>query len=324
MRLAILISRRSNLKILSSVVDAALRRKHDVTLLAQPRAAKPGDGLDLREIRTLWPRVPIVNTMPRGLDAMIGPAPFLPDLKTLPLIGVDQFFDCWAYPATRGPNFTLCYPSEYARDVHRELWPDQRNRGAVVGWTVADQRVPEQARDSVVFYTLKLDVPEAWRQSKAGREQYRAMYYATQEWARVQGLRLIIKTRGKNKDPWWMRWGHDGRYADDVMVPYRSLTLLARAKYAVHFESGAGLEAALMGAYSVALLAPQSHVKKLPGGDRQYGGVAMHDWPGVACYGLPAEERTVDPEQRAKYLAHYVGLCDGRAGERVLDVVEGV
>ena len=76
-----------------------------------------------------------------------------------------------------------------------------------------------------------------------------------------------------------------------------------------------------MECYSCAIRVPQAHIIDLPGGRLQYGGVSMHDWPGVSSYGL--EPKPLDPEQRAKYLEHFVGEIDGGAGERVVQLAEG-
>ena len=73
MTLAILLTRRAHLKILFGVIGAALRRGHAVTLVAQVRAAKPGDRLDVRELHRLWPDVPISDTYPMAADAILGP-----------------------------------------------------------------------------------------------------------------------------------------------------------------------------------------------------------------------------------------------------------
>ena len=133
----------------------------------------------------------------------------------------------------------------------------------------------------------------------------------------------MVKGRAKNGDPWWMRWGADA-YVTDAESPAMSLSLLRRAQWCVHFESGAGLEAALMGAYSIAIAVPQSHIIDLPGGTLQYGGAsAMHDWPGVAQYGWPDGVVFTSETQRAKYLEFFVGSTDGRSGERVIQVAEG-
>ncbi len=336
MRLGVYLTRRSQLKVLSPVIEAALGRGHDTILVAAASAAKRGDHLDTRELERLYPAACIGSTGDYGkLDALIGLEPVLPDLKATRLVGVDHFYDVWLRPPRTGRNFTMGYHSAYHRDVHQQLW-HTKSDAAVVGWLPADQAraaarydLPddgiEHPRDSAVFFALKLDVPEPWRQSRQGRKFYYHIFCEARAQAKAEGLRFIVKSRAKNKDPWWLRWLADEYVLDDVMVPYRSLSLLARAKWAVHFESGAGLEAALMGAYSIAIEVPQPHIIDLPGGRLQYGKVAMHDWPSVAQYGLPMDRvPDVDPEQRGIYLSKFVGECDGRAGERVVDVATGV
>lgn len=335
-----MLTRRSHLKILAPVIDAARLRSHEVVIVGEPRAAKKGDALNLREVQRMWPSTRVEASPPHSLDVLIGPEAVLPYRPGMPMVGVDSFYDCWLHPPRRREGFTMCYTSEYHRDTHHALWvmaPDPAHE-AVVGWLLADHREAalltflqdwpiSSDRDTAVFFALKMDVPEPWRYSRQGRAFYKAVASAARAKAHAEGLTFVVKSRAKHHDPWWLRWGADEYWLDDVMAPPTSLSLLARAKWCVHFESGAGLEAALMGCYSIAVAVPQPHIIDLPGGRLQYGVVAMHAWPGVACYGLelptgPRLSTAVDPEARAKYLAAYVGNCDGQAGRRVVEVAE--
>ena len=330
MRLAILLTRRSHLKVLSSVIDASLLRGHTTEIVCDVRAAKRGDTLNLKEVATLWPYARLARTLtPWHYDAVIGLEACLPETPLTKLVGVDHFYDCWIHPPRK--DVTMCYHSDYHRATHHDLWGVSPYGGEVVGWLPGDQAhamLEEPERDSAVFFALKRDVPEPWRQSREGKRIYYHVFCEAQLKAKAEGLRFIVKSRRKNADPWWLWWLADEIYYDDEMVPYTSLSLLQRAKWAEHFESGAGLEAALMGAYSIAIHVPQPHIIGLPGGRLQYGGVDMHEWPGVTQYGLHRwhDRRpvpSVDPEQRQKYLDHFVGACDGRAGERVVQIAEG-
>ena len=90
------------------------------------------------------------------------------------------------------------------------------------------------------------------------------------------------------------------------------------------FRSGAVLEAAAMGAYAYALQAPQGHIINLPGGYLQYGGgVPMHTWPGVCRYGMPRGDVS-EPKARQQYVDFFLGPMDGKAGQRVIEVAEGL
>ena len=328
MTLGILLTRRAHLKILSPVIEAALGRGHATIVVADVRAAKRGDQLDLREVARLYPRVRIESTGIYGkLDALIGVDATLPDLKTIRVVGVDHFYDAWTYYPRRSANRVMAYHSEFHRDTHASLW-DVAPGGEVVGWLPADQMLAAMChtsgqRDCVVFFALKLNVPEPWRNSREGRQFYKAIAYAAKAKAHADGLRFVVKSRKKHGDPLWLRWMADEYVLDESMVPYTSLSLLARAKWCVHFESGCVWESALMGCYSYAIQVPQTHIIDLPGGRLQYGGVPMHDWPGVAQYGLPQGVILTSATQRAKYLEHFVGACDGRAGERVVQLAEG-
>ena len=324
MILGILLTRRTHLKILSPVIEAALARGHETILVANVRAAKRGDTLDVRELARLYPPARIETTGIYGkLDALIGIDATLPDLKALWLVGVDHFYDAWTYYPRRGANRVMCYHSEWHRNLHAKLW-DVEPSGEVVGWLPADQarQIPAKLRDSVVFFALKRDVPEPWRRSFGGYGDYYDLVRQVRQRAHAEGLRFVVKSRAKNRDPLWLRWIANEYVLDDSMVPYTSLRLLNRAEWCVHFESGAVYEAALMGAYSCVLAVPQSHIIDLPGGRLQYGEMAtMHDWPGVSGYGV--EPKPLEHERREAFLRHFVGACDGFAGLRVVQVAEG-
>ena len=119
-------------------------------------------------------------------------------------------------------------------------------------------------------------------------------------------------------------WIRPPRMTAHLTMCYTSLSLLARAKWAVHFESGAVFECAVMGAYSLAVQMPQTHIIDLPGAREQYGGTStMHHWPGVSEYGVPRHVPRQNVEARRAYCEQFLGPCDGNAGERVVTVAEG-
>ena len=325
MTLGVLLNRRSHLKVLSPVISASMARGHTTVLVAIPTAAKKGDALDTRELDTLYPGLPIKDSL-IGLDALVGIESVLPPSAPCRLVGVDHFQDSWIRPPRTDPDFVMCYTSRYHATTHHGLYGTGEG-GYVVGWLPADQaaRITPCKRDAAVFFALKLDVPEPWRHSAEGKEFYKRIARAAKRTAEAAGLRFIVKSRAKNHDPLWLRWLADDYVLDECMVPYTSLSLLARAKWAVQFESGAVFECAVMGAYSLAVQVPQTHVSGLRGGAEQYGGISkMHHWPGVSQYGLPwGAVPTQDGDAQAAYLEHFLGPCDGNAGDRVVTVAEG-
>ena len=209
---------------------------------------------------------------------------------------MDSFYDCWLQPPR--PDVTLCYSSAYHRDQHAALYG--KVTGPVVGWTPADwlgELGGTYNPDSLVFFSLKRNVPEPWRRSVQGRWWYLRCVFDFRRIAHDWGLRFVVKTREKHGDPFWLRWLADEYVGDESMTPPTSMTVLARARYAVHFQSGGAFEASVMGVPQRSVIVPQGHIIDLPGGRWQYGPEARKDFP---C---------LEPQ-------------DGNASERVLDVVE--
>ena len=325
MTLGVLLNRRSHLKVLSPVISASMARGHTTVLVAIPTAAKKGDALDTGELDVLYPGLPIVDTLV-GLDVLVGIESVLPTHAPCRMVGVEHFQDAWIRPPRMTAHLTMCYTSLWHRDRHEDLWNENAGPAPIVGWLPADQaaRITPCKRDAAVFFALKLDVPEPWRHSAEGKEFYKRIARAAKRTAEAAGLRFIVKSRAKNHDPLWLRWLADDYVLDECMVPYTSLSLLARAKWAVHFESGAVFECAVMGAYSLAVQMPQTHIIDLPGAREQYGGTStMHHWPGVSEYGVPRHVPRQNVEARRAYCEHFLGPCDGNAGERVVTVAEG-
>jgi hypothetical protein len=325
MTLAVYLERRSDLKVLASVITAATGRGHRVVLVQHPRHRR-GDALRVTELRGLWPRAILADSRAISwptVDALVAIDRSMPDVPVPRRVAVDHFCDNWLRPP-RKDGVVVCYASAFHRDTHGDLYGIDVSNQPIVGWISADQAawVEPASRDSVVFFALKQRVPEPWRRSPEGRRMYRDIARRARDLAHAQGLRFVVKGKRKNGDPLWLRWQADTYIRDKDVAPYTSLRLLARAKWCVHFESGAGWEAALMGAYSNVIAVPQSHIIGLPGGRLQFGGAArMHDWPGVASYGLDGRD-VIDPAARARYLATFLGPVDERAAQRVVDETE--
>lgn len=231
-------------------------------------------------------------------------------------VAVDAWFDCWRHPPD--PTQIMCYATRYHADTHLAMWSNDAMpsiRRAVVGCLWADGRplLPDAERDLAVFFTPKM-VKE--RQTRWFRGYYMAALVAAEKAAEREGLTLVIKTRKKHSDPWRLLLGGAQVFKDDTS----SLDLLRRARWCVHFGSGAALEACAMGAFAYWYPAPEEYLASSPGSDRR---PAMFCYPGVSRMGAPNGSR-LDPVARARFLDTYVGSLDGQAANRVLDLAEGL
>ena len=174
-------------------------------------------------------------------------------------------------------------------------------------------------------------VPAIWK----GNE-YRDLVEAVRELCRRSGAALVVKSREKNRDPRFVRRAADVLVeADEAVYPYTSIELMAIADLCVHFQSGAVLEAAAASVPSISVKVPQTHLHDYPGHEQVFGGRAgsLQNFAGVvwsvghaAAPDLLARRTLadfkIDPEARRRYLEQFVGADDGRASQRVLDVVE--
>ena len=48
----------------------------------------------------------------------------------------------------------------------------------------------------------------------------------------------------------------------------------------------------------------------------------MHRWQGVSQYGLPTEKPVIDEAARQAFIARFLGPCDGKVGERIVEIAE--
>jgi hypothetical protein len=171
----------------------------------------------------------------------------------------------------------------------------------VVGLTIADHRalLPPATDDALaILFTMKRRVPEPWRRSFKGRLWYWEKVHEAQHIAADHGLSLVIKTRVKHGDPWWLPF-IARVVGEECVYPLTSMTWLSRATLAFHFNSGAGLEARLFPRVRVVNWpVPQPHLDRLPLQREVYAHV----------YTAPLDE--------------VITYDDTKAGERVMDMVE--
>ena len=303
MILTFVLRRRSALKVLGPVIDAAQRRKHIAFLCLLEEAKEPFQPGDFDR----WGLLKASYTYGQVFGTSIGLA-----TDDLVDVGVSSWFDNTLRPYADGAR-VQCYLSDFHKQLHAQNFPlDQQviARQPVVGWTIADHRAVFDSLAGYgthVLFTMKRRVPEPWRRSIRGRAWYLEQVVGAWREAKEAGLPLVIKTRRKHGDPWWLRLF--GRVVgDDQMYPATSLQLLAGASLCHHFMSGAHAEARLMDVPVVNYRVPMTHVDGLPGYDLSYamtmrGAEVSREQYGIALWG---------------------GYDDCKAGERVMDIVESV
>jgi hypothetical protein len=222
----------------------------------------------------------------------------------------------------------------------------------------------------VLFMSLKMAVPEPWRTfvwgsswravREAMRRQpaaavrmageiatglfdrlcrgsgYRRLIESVRRFCEASGAVLVVKSRGKNEDPAFLR--ELTRYAfflDDNVFPCTSIELMAVADLCIHFQSGAVLEAAFCGVPSISIRVPQTHLEKVPAFQESFGGApgTLQNFEGVVwssdrrvaerlLEGRKLADFAVDPNARRAYVEKYLGFGDTRSSQRVLDVIE--
>ena len=115
---------------------------------------------------------------------------------------------------------------------------------------------------------------------------------------------LLIKSRAKNGDPRWLR--RLSHYLlDQDMYPSTSWQVLAVAEEITHFVSGVAWEAMVAGVPHRAIRVPIG---------------SLADYPGRREI-EPSFDGTVSREQ---FLGDWILPVDGKAGERVADVIANV
>lgn len=211
------------------------------------------------------------------------------------------------------------YQSDFQRRLHWQerkadfanLGPgiDLEARSAVCGSTMLDQfaLVTDRAagrrryglppdRPVVLFMSLKMAVPEPWRQLVWGRgwwrwraararrqdrpawadeiksqkgQGYPLLVESIRRFCRQNDALLVVKSRTKNADPPFLARLADVFVENDEGVfPYNSMELMAVADLCVHFQSGAVLEAAFCDVPSLSIKVPPPY---------EPGGPAYHE-----------------------------------------------
>lgn len=296
MILTFLLRRRSALKALGSVIDEALRREHRCHLVVREEAKEPFRPGDFER----WRGIVYRGIALRG--TVIGVA-----TDAYCDIGVSHWFDNILTPGNKQAQ-TVCYLSQWHKDLHMSVNPAGRwwiEGQPIVGWTMADHRallVPQYSEWHVLF-TMKRRVPEPWRKSIRGRLWYFEKVYGAWHAAKEAGLPLIVKTRAKHGDPWWLRRHHV--VEEPSMYPSASLQVLNQASQATHFMSGAHAEAVLMNVPVLNHWVPQPHLDRLPGQKEIYNALVLKP-----------------PVTRSEYMTKFFTYDDTHAASRVMDVAE--
>ena len=297
--IGVYIRRRSDFKILGSTLDAMTARGMDWQWIVDV------DGKEdpVAEDFSRWRDQCKTNVLSGMACILAADASYIPTFAC-PVVTIPYFWDNRLAPQPLAR--IVCYTSEWHLRFVQGLHPGTPD-GPIVGWTEADawSLVPRVSKSEAILYTLKLQVPEPWRHSWRALSWYREMCEMIVEEYELRGWLPIIKSREKHHDPRWLRRLSSFYYLDDAMYPSRSWHLVAGAQEVTHFISGVAWEAMVAGVPHRAIRVPRSHLAGLPG---------------------QAEiERTLDGTvSREEFLRNWIGVLDGKAGDRVADVIEGV
>lgn len=165
---------------------------------------------------------------------------------------------------------------------------------------------------------------------------HRELAHAVQDFCRRNGAVLVVKSREKNGDPWFIRGMADVLVeSDDEVFPYSSMQLMAIADLCVHFQSGAVLEAAFCGVPSLSVKVPPPYPRDNPAFEELWDAKphSFQNWEGIvwsadlrgAAALLAARtlgDFAVRPEALRDYVERYVGFDDPNSSQRVLAVIE--
>jgi hypothetical protein len=403
--LGFLLLRRGAIKVVGSIIQAALDRGHRVVLVWDPVEAKPGEQVSEADLaawphavrvayRRVTPLLPVLEGA--GVDALVAPSIHYllsamgleKEIDPIRRAGVRLFSVDYVFETiTSEPESFLVtdvtfYTSEYQRELHWRLFrerfaalasaADRHARSAVAGSTMNDQLAivdPDavrrrfgvaRGRPVVLFMSLKMAVPDAWRRLMWGSRPravralhavltgrpgwvpqilaghgYRELVEAVRDFCRRTGAALIVKSRAKNADPPFLSQGVDAFVYDDAVYPYTSIELMSIASLCVHFQSGAVLEAAAAGVPSLSVSISQEHLRTFASFDEVYGARegSLQNFPGIvwSLDSAAATARlrtaslahfTVDAAARRRYIEKFLGFDDRRASVRVLERIE--
>ena len=331
--------RRGFCKTTGSVIDEAFARGHQVHLIHRDED-KPGERVTMIELARRWPAAWISDLGQVSLaDALIGPNVdrFRPVGFSGLMYSLDYAWEQVTMVGGNWPTLHLCWASLYQQTLHRSLSPWRNYAGEIVtGSTMLDDfGSPSTIATDVLLFSLKFPRNAGlWRHTWYRYVGYFNLMTALRHFCDRTRRHLIVKTREKNNDPWFVRWLADEIITDDgALWPHVSLDRLRSAALAVHFQSGAALEAASLGVPQLSVHIPHPHLRDYPAHHEVYeASPGMQDWPGVVVgLGWEAaigylEDLEVPPpvnrEARAAYVKRFLEFDDGRAASRVLDVVE--
>lgn len=327
--------RRGYFKVTGPVIDAALRRVHTVVLLAG-NDPKPGEGIDPRESARRWPDVlhayPPYSHVRHGVfDAVIGP-----QLESLTLpkaklrISLDHMWEQANAPVRR--DLVQCFTSPYQRYL-------AGGEGPVIGSTTMDAfglidknqvraRYGFGSKPVFLLFSPKLRVPHLWRRTVYRYLWFRLLAWDLRRWCDREGHTFVVKTRAKHGDPRFLGKLADRVIGDEDLWPHTSAQLVSVASLVVHFQSGAGLEAACAAVPQYSVRLPQPHLRDFRTTKEVYSGhsFTIGRWPKVIRL-LDTVERmepfTVDSVERSRYVERYLGPSDDfKSAERVIELIE--
>lgn len=294
MRLRIILATRACVKVLGSCLDAAIARGHELDIVMRPRAFRE------RVLTTDFARWPSKASPYAQHDATLSVR--LEDFAcgdwglrvVVPLFAEFLMRDFHDYD-----DVLLCYPSQELAQRHSRVFIPGLS---VTGWTTADHATMgierPRERDLHIFFSMKCDVP------RQARVNYFRIALADRRSAHERGLKWVVKTRIKHKDPWWLRHLADAYMGDDIMYPHTSQFLLTQAASMSHFTSGAVAEAVL---HNVPTLwyRRADHRHHLQLHQRQ-----------------PDEYLQPWLMSRENYVKRFLGWDDGQNGARVIEAIE--
>lgn len=161
--------------------------------------------------------------------------------------------------------------------------------------------------------------------------KYRDIVRVMHEWCQSQNGYLVVKTRSKHSEPAYLIREADRFITDSsTWYPYTPLELLSVAKLVVGLNSTSVLEAAAAGVPNVSINIIQEFERNRRAIHFQRSGV--YDWPGVTTWrdytafipwlqSRTLDEISINSQQRAEYIRHFVGPLDGRASERCIRII---